>query len=112
MRGLNIEKYYMKAKIFSITSKYEGFPLVFLEALINGCTIISTNFPAARDICDDNKYGRIYNSGDIKKLSNIFEELSSNDEFLIENTLAVQQLAFARFDWNIIIASIFKEINK
>lgn len=107
-----LEKYYMKAKIFSITSKYEGFPLVFLEALINGCTIISTNFPAARDICDDNKYGRIYNSGDIKKLSNIFEELSSNDEFLIENTLAVQQLAFARFDWNIIIASIFKEINK
>jgi len=42
---------YSKAKIFVLTSRTEGFPLVIPEAIQNGCYVITTNlFPAAKEI--------------------------------------------------------------
>jgi glycosyltransferase involved in cell wall biosynthesis len=42
---INPEHYYLKAKIFLLTSDYEGFPLTLLEAISCGCTPIVNNIP-------------------------------------------------------------------
>jgi GalNAc-alpha-(1->4)-GalNAc-alpha-(1->3)-diNAcBac-PP-undecaprenol alpha-1,4-N-acetyl-D-galactosaminyltransferase len=67
-----LEKEYRKAKIFCLTSRIEGFPLVFPEAAINGCFIVSTNLDPAYDITDEERYGRLFAIDDFQKLSQIF----------------------------------------
>ena len=50
-----IEKYYQKSNFFCLTSKWEAFPLVFLEAIRNGCFIVSSDFDSSYDITDNVK---------------------------------------------------------
>lgn len=105
-----LDSYYSKAKLFILTSKYEGFPLVFLEALKNGCTILSTNFPSAYDITCKQKLGSIFNQGDTKELTNILNDYISNPNELAYNCDANQKYANDNFDWNILIKKIHNEL--
>ena len=40
-----VEKYYKKAHILMVTSEYEGFPMVFCEALSHGTPIVTYDMP-------------------------------------------------------------------
>ncbi len=49
--------YYKKAKIFAMTSLYEGFPMVLIESMTYGCVpIIFDSYPAASEIVDTRGY--------------------------------------------------------
>jgi len=39
----NIKDYYLQSEIYVLSSKYEGFPMVLVEALSNKCACIATN---------------------------------------------------------------------
>jgi glycosyltransferase involved in cell wall biosynthesis len=52
-------KWYARAKVFILTSRWEGFPLVFPEALHYGNYIVTTNVSGAVDITDHGKLGAI-----------------------------------------------------
>jgi len=39
----NIRDYYLQSEIYVLSSKYEGFPMVLVEALSNRCACIATN---------------------------------------------------------------------
>lgn len=54
--------YYEKAKIFCLTSRWESFGLVLLEALYSGCHLITTDIESAADITANGKYGKIVSS--------------------------------------------------
>lgn len=48
------EKYYRKAKILVMTSDFEGFPLVLVEAMAAGCVpVVLGSFAAVHDVVDD-----------------------------------------------------------
>lgn len=51
--------YYNKAKIFLLTSRWEGFAIVYPEALRFGNYIITTEVGGAKDITDNGKIGVI-----------------------------------------------------
>lgn len=57
--------YYLKASIFMMTSKNEGWPLTLLEALQTGVVpIVMDSFAAVYDIIEDNKNGFIVKYND------------------------------------------------
>jgi len=64
-----LEMEYKKAKIFCLTSRNEGFPLVYLEALRSGLYIITSSILAAKDIVSSEKIGSIFNIDNIDELS-------------------------------------------
>ena len=73
--------YYMKAKVFFMTSAYEGFPMTILEALQTGCVpIVMDTFEAIHDVITDCEDGCI-----IKDESMFVERASllMNDESLL-----------------------------
>lgn len=50
-------EHYKKAKIFAMTSLYEGFPMVLIESMAYGCVpIIFNSYLAAYEIVKDNGY--------------------------------------------------------
>ena len=90
---------YNTAKIFVLTSRSEGFPLVFLEAIKAGCTIISSSLASAYDITDNEKYGALFPVGDSDALARELEKVTSNVEKLKEDCEQIQKFAHENFSW-------------
>ncbi|PSR53989.1 glycosyl transferase [Adhaeribacter arboris] len=79
--------YVKKASTFVISSKYEGFGNVIVEALGVGTPVVSTNCPSGpSEILEDGKYGKLVPTEDPVALAKgIMESLNSthNSEVLI-----------------------------
>lgn len=58
-------KFYMRAKVFVLSSLVEGMPNVLVEAMMCGCTPVSTDCPTGpRELLKDGKYGYLVPVGD------------------------------------------------
>ncbi len=55
-------EWYNRAKIFCLTSRFEGFPITFPEALFFGNYIISTPVSSALQITNNNMLGKVVKS--------------------------------------------------
>lgn len=59
------EDYMRRAAVFIHTARYEGFGIVFLEALASGCPVVATDCPGGvRDVLEDGRYGALVPVGD------------------------------------------------
>lgn len=94
-----LEAKYRSAKIFALTSRWEGFPLVFPEAIKTGCFIVSTEIPASKDVVENGKYGILFPIDDTKALAEAFGEATSDDERLRKACSQIQHNAYKDFYW-------------
>lgn len=107
-----LQSKYDKAKIFVLTSIEEGFPLVFLEAIRSGCTIISSRLTSAYDITNNEKYGALFSIGDSKDLTEKFINVINDSNKLREDCLRIQRFAYEKYSWNniaVIINNLIEE---
>lgn len=78
------DKYYMKAKIFHMTSAFEGFGNVLIEAQSYGCVpILFNSYSAASEIIHNNQNGKLIEPFDINEYVKQTIELANNNELLI-----------------------------
>ena len=68
--------YFKIANSFILTSEYEGFPVVYLECMILGLAIITTDVSDSKDIIN-NKYGIVVD----KDVNSIFKGMKKAIEF-------------------------------
>lgn len=94
-----LKKEYEMAKIFCLTSRWESFAIVFVEALVNGCFIVSSDIDGARERIDNGKYGRIYPIEEKKQLISILSEIANNDDLLKSNCYSSQEYARENYYW-------------
>ena len=67
----NIHPYYANADVFALTSNWEGFGNVIVEALSAGLPVVATDCPGGpRMILEDGKYGQLVPVGDKKLFVN------------------------------------------
>ncbi|MCB9655203.1 MAG: glycosyltransferase [Deltaproteobacteria bacterium] len=67
--SLNPGAYYQAADLFVLSSNYEGFGNVIVEALEHGVPVVSTDCPSGpREILCDGKYGRLVPVGNADAL--------------------------------------------
>lgn len=88
-----IQEYYSKAQVYVLSSRWEGMPLVLVEAMSHGLPIISSDLPVSQEIMGD--FGLYFKNGNIKELAQRLEEATRLDwQAKSEEALQIAQ----RFD--------------
>jgi glycosyltransferase involved in cell wall biosynthesis len=99
----NPDAYYQKAKIFWMTSSFEGWGMTLVECMQNECVpIVYNSFSSLLDIVDDKKNGFVVNNLDE---NNLVEKtiMIANDERLRTQMAKCATEKARRFDVNVIV---------
>ncbi len=98
-------EYYNRAKIFVLTSRFEGYPLVFTEARRFNNFIISTPLSAAKDVIHDMGNGVLINHEDVSGLQTLLNDIIENKYNIIINPNKNKD----KYSWKEIIGSTFSK---
>jgi glycosyltransferase involved in cell wall biosynthesis len=70
-----------KASMFVLSSRFEGFPLILIEAMSKGLAVVSFDCPTGpSDILDDHRNGLLVPHKDVDALATAMGELMGDDE--------------------------------
>lgn len=79
----NIQKVYEQSAFFVMSSKYEGLPMVLIEAQSFGLPIVSYNCPyGPSDVISSNKNGLLVEDQNVQKLADAILKLASSPDLL------------------------------
>ena len=79
----NPEQFYNLFDLFVLTSDYEGFGNVVLEALSYGLRIVSTDCPSGpREILEDGKWGALVPMNDVFALTRAMENALASEKII------------------------------
>lgn len=70
-------EYYNRAKVFVLTSDWEGYPIVFSEAKRFRNYIVATDLASSKDVVENSKYGVCVPVKDDNKLAVVLDEIIS-----------------------------------
>jgi glycosyltransferase involved in cell wall biosynthesis len=71
----NPYSYMANASLLVVSSRFEGFGIVIVEALACGCPVVSTDCPSGpREILEDGKWGRLVPVGEEEALAEAMEK--------------------------------------
>ncbi|MCR5713225.1 MAG: glycosyltransferase family 4 protein [Prevotella sp.] len=73
----DIQSYYSSVSIYVLSSRWEGMPLVLVEAMSHGLPIIASDLPICKEILGDS--GLYFKNGDIQELSLRLEDATHLD---------------------------------
>lgn len=102
-----IQDYYSQAQVYVLSSRWEGFGLVLVEAMAHGLPIISSDLPTSKEIMGD--FGLYFKNGDINDLAEKLEVATQLDwERKSQEAIRIAQ----RFNVNHIVEQWKKLIEK
>jgi len=97
--GEELQALYQMADIFVLPSYWEGYGIVFLEAMAEGLPVISTTAGAIPEVVIDGETGLLVEPGDVKALSLAMEKLLLSEEERQLLGQQGQQTALVAPDW-------------
>jgi len=73
----HIQDYYSSAQIFVLSSRWEGFGLVLVEAMAHGLPVVSSNLPTSLEIMGP--FGLYFRNGNVEELADKLAEATKID---------------------------------
>ncbi|MHB9129425.1 MAG: glycosyltransferase family 4 protein, partial [Candidatus Humimicrobiaceae bacterium] len=98
LRGERLYEIYSNSDIFILTSDYESFGMVLIEAMASGLPIIASNIPALRNVVENDKTGLLVKL-EPEDFAKAIEKLINNPQLkekLIKNGLEEVK----RYNWD------------
>ena len=93
----DIQMYYSQASVYVLSSRWEGMPLVLVEAMAHGLPIITSDLPICKEVLGD--FGMYFKNGDIDDLAKRLDDATYMDwQTKSEEALMLAQ----RFDVSVI----------
>lgn len=68
----HVQKYYSEAQVYVLSSRWEGFGLVLVEAMAHGLPVISSDLPTSQEIMGD--FGMYFCNGDVNGIARQMEK--------------------------------------
>lgn len=73
----HIQSFYSEAQVYVLSSRWEGFGLVLVEAMAHGLPIISSDLPTSKEIMGD--FGIYFENGNVNQLAQKMHEITRID---------------------------------
>jgi glycosyltransferase involved in cell wall biosynthesis len=73
----NIQQYYSNAQVYVLSSRWEGMPLVLVEAMSHGLPILASDIPTCQEVLGD--FGLFFKNGDLQELAQRLEDATHLD---------------------------------
>lgn len=73
----DIQSHYSQAQVYVLSSRWEGFGLVIVEAMAHGLPVISSDLPTSQEIMGD--FGLYFENGNIDELAQRLEDATHID---------------------------------
>jgi len=73
----HIQSYYSNAQVYVLSSRWEGFGLVLVEAMAHGLPVVSSDLPTSKEIMGD--FGLYFENGNIEELAQQLVEATHLD---------------------------------
>ena len=85
----DIQRHYAGASAYVLSSRWEGQPLVLVEAMAHGLPIVSSDLPVAKELLEGRGCGIFFNCGDINDMARALGLMASTDKWadMSENAL-------------------------
>ncbi|MCD6565403.1 MAG: glycosyltransferase family 4 protein [Bacteroidales bacterium] len=80
LHGKELDKYYAAARVFLLTSFWEGLPMVAVESMNFGVPVVATDVGDTRDLVEDGKNGYLTEVGDTDAAARAVVRLLNDDE--------------------------------
>lgn len=110
----NPYKWFSRSNFFVLSSSWEGFGNVLVEAMACGCTAISTNCPSGpSEILESGKFGYLAQSGNIDSLADAMRAALLNplDSNISKNRARYFSVARSASDYIELLEGILKRSN-
>ena len=90
----DIQRHYAGASVYVLSSRWEGQPLVLVEAMAHGLPIVSSDLPVASELLEGCGCGMLFRCGDIDDMVMALSSMSSTTEWadMSENALKTSSL--------------------
>ena len=72
-----IQAYYSAAEVYVLSSRWEGMPLVLMEAMSHGLPVVASDLPVCKEIMND--AGLYFTNGDVHDLARQLEAATTMD---------------------------------
>ena len=73
----NVQQYYSEAQVYVLSSRWEGFGLVLVEAMAHGLTVVSSDLPTSKEIMGT--FGIYFENGNVEQLAERLVEAAQCD---------------------------------
>lgn len=115
-RREDVEKFYSIADLFVLTSKYEGFGQVFLEAMASGvpCIGLKADYPeiivASEEIISENVTGLLGDPYQVNDLAEKMNQLINNEELNHSMGINARKICEDHYSWDSHVKKLMKVI--
>ena len=103
----NVKDLLNLANVFVLPSRYEGFGMVFLEAMLTSTPIISTNASAIPEVIKHNYNGILIEPNNIKQMISALKKIQDKKTVKMFNTNS-KKLLLSKFSLN----KMYKKTNE
>lgn len=95
----DIQKHYTGASVYVLSSRWEGFGLVLIEAMSHGLPIISSDLPVAKELLEGKGCATFFKCGDINEMAESMIDYANTKEWdsLSENAYNTAKLFSIRY---------------
>ena len=91
----NIQSKYLESSIYMMSSRYEGMPMVLLEAMSCGLPLVSFDCPCGpKDIIKDGENGFLVKFGNIEEMAKKINYLIENEDKRIDMGKKAKELSY------------------
>lgn len=77
----DIQRHYAGASVYVLSSRWEGQPLVLVEAMAHGLPIVSSDLPVAMELLEGHHCGTFFKCGDIDDMAMALNRMASSAEW-------------------------------